>query len=221
MTPFLLLLSGYLIGSIPFGFLLVRVGTGLDVRLMGSGHRSHERVANNRALDGGGNSTAGHRQGFSWSGSWLFGDDSPVWTSAAASARYGGPRLSRLSEVSRRESCRQLHRQLLCHTVPTPVLLQLSRQATRQVSVGSIVMAGSLPLAAWFIEHPLAEFVTTAIAAVFAVYRHREKIQRIRNGTEYALRLNERKICAMSGTIAIIGGGSWGTALAIVLAPAI
>src|SRR6516162_6110402 len=38
MTPILLLLGAYLLGAIPFGYLLVRMTTGADVRAAGSGN---------------------------------------------------------------------------------------------------------------------------------------------------------------------------------------
>ncbi|HBY63490.1 MAG TPA: acyl-phosphate glycerol-3-phosphate acyltransferase, partial [Solibacterales bacterium] len=38
MTPYLLLLIAYLMGGIPFGYLLVRMTTGRDVRALGSGN---------------------------------------------------------------------------------------------------------------------------------------------------------------------------------------
>jgi glycerol-3-phosphate acyltransferase PlsY len=38
MTPLLLLLAAYLLGGVPFGYLLVRLKTGQDVRAMGSGN---------------------------------------------------------------------------------------------------------------------------------------------------------------------------------------
>ena len=38
MTPVLLLIAAYLIGGIPFGFLLVKWTTGEDVRASGSGN---------------------------------------------------------------------------------------------------------------------------------------------------------------------------------------
>jgi glycerol-3-phosphate acyltransferase PlsY len=61
--------------------------------------------------------------------------------------------------------------------------------ATRQISMGSIVAAGSLPLAAWLIEHPpLIVILATLVAAVFLIYRHRANIQRIRSGTENVFR---------------------------------
>ena len=60
---------------------------------------------------------------------------------------------------------------------------------TRQISMGSIVAAGSLPLAAWLIEHPPLVIIFVAlVAAVFLIYRHRANIERIRAGTENVFR---------------------------------
>jgi glycerol-3-phosphate acyltransferase PlsY len=57
--------------------------------------------------------------------------------------------------------------------------------ATRQISMGSIVAAGSLPLATWLIEHPpWIVVVATLAAAVFVIARHWANIGRIRSGTE-------------------------------------
>jgi len=61
--------------------------------------------------------------------------------------------------------------------------------ATRQISMGSIVAAGSLPLATWLIEHPpWIMIVATLAAAVFVIYRHWQNIERIRSGTESVFR---------------------------------
>jgi glycerol-3-phosphate acyltransferase PlsY len=61
--------------------------------------------------------------------------------------------------------------------------------ATRQISMGSMVAAGSLPLAAWLIEHPPWIVILAAlVAAVFLIYRHRANIERIRSGTESVFR---------------------------------
>jgi glycerol-3-phosphate acyltransferase PlsY len=66
--------------------------------------------------------------------------------------------------------------------------------ATRQISMGSMIAAGSLPLAAWFIEHPPAVvLLATIVAAAFIIYRHRANVSRIRAGTEYVLRFGGRK----------------------------
>jgi len=61
--------------------------------------------------------------------------------------------------------------------------------ATRQISMGSIVAAGALPLAVWLIEHPPAIVVMAALAAgVFIIIRHAANIERIRSGTESVFR---------------------------------
>jgi acyl phosphate:glycerol-3-phosphate acyltransferase len=55
--------------------------------------------------------------------------------------------------------------------------------------MGSIVAAGSLPLATWLIEHPPGIVILAALgAAVFVIYRHRANIDRILSGTESVFR---------------------------------
>ena len=69
------------------------------------------------------------------------------------------------------------------------VLFVIVVAATRQISMGSIVAAGSLPLAVWLIEHPPAVVLLASMAAaVFMIYRHRANIERIRAGTENVFR---------------------------------
>ena len=61
--------------------------------------------------------------------------------------------------------------------------------ATRQISMGSIIAAASLPLATWLIMHPPAPLVLASlVAGAFVVLRHRENIQRIRAGKEHVFR---------------------------------
>jgi len=61
--------------------------------------------------------------------------------------------------------------------------------STRQISMGSIVAAGSLPLATWLIEHPpWIVLLATLAAAVFVIARHAANIERIRSGTESVFR---------------------------------
>jgi glycerol-3-phosphate acyltransferase PlsY len=61
--------------------------------------------------------------------------------------------------------------------------------ATRQISMGSIVASGALPLATWLIEHPpWIVIAATLVAGVFLIYRHRANIERIKAGTENVFR---------------------------------
>jgi len=200
MTPFFILLLAYLIGSIPFGYVLVRFKTGQDVRSMGSGNIGATNVLR----------TAGRwiavltllldiAKGFF--AVWLmarYAGDSRIWMSAAALAVMAGHAYPVFLKFQGGKAVASFIGAFLFLT-PAPmvaalVLFAIVAAATRQVSMGSIVMAGSLPLAAWFIEHPPGVVLfATVVAAVFIIYRHRENISRIRAGTEYVFRLDDRK----------------------------
>jgi glycerol-3-phosphate acyltransferase PlsY len=200
MTPFLILLLAYLIGSIPFGYVLVRLKTGQDVRSMGSGNIGATNVLRTTgraiavvtlALD--------LAKGFF--AVWLmarFAGDSPLWMSAAALAVMAGHAYPVFLKFQGGKAVASFIGAFL-YLTPVPmaaalVLFAIVAAATRHVSMGSIVMAGSLPLAAWFIAHsPPVVLTTTVVAAVFIVYRHRENISRMRTGTEYVFRFDERK----------------------------
>ena len=57
--------------------------------------------------------------------------------------------------------------------------------ATRYISLGSIIAAGTFPLGVWLILHPPAPvWIAALIAGAFIVYRHRANIDRIRAGEE-------------------------------------
>jgi glycerol-3-phosphate acyltransferase PlsY len=200
MTPFLILLLAYLIGSIPFGYVLVRLKTGQDVRSMGSGNIGATNVLRTTgraiavvtlALD--------LAKGFF--AVWLmarFAGDSPLWMSAAALAVMAGHAYPVFLKFQGGKAVASFIGAFL-YLTPVPMaaallLFAIVAAATRHVSMGSIVMAGSLPLAAWFIAHPPpVVLTTTVVAAVFIVYRHRENISRMRTGTEYVFRFDERK----------------------------
>ena len=55
---------------------------------------------------------------------------------------------------------------------------------TRCVSVGSIVSAAVLPVVMWYLDEPLSVILFTAVAALVAIYTHRENIKRLLKGTE-------------------------------------
>jgi len=200
MTPFLILLFAYLVGSIPCGYLLVRLKTGQDVRSMGSGNIGATNVLRTTGrliavvtllLD--------MAKGFL--AVWLmarYAGDSRLWVSAAALAVMAGHAYPVFLKFQGGKAVASLIGAFL-YLTPVPmaaalVLFAIVAAATRHVSMGSIVMVGSLPLAAYFIEHPPAVvLMATVVAAVFIIYRHRENISRLRAGTEYVFRFDERK----------------------------
>jgi len=65
---------------------------------------------------------------------------------------------------------------------------------TRHISLGSIIAAGTFPLAVYLIEHPSITVVAVAIlCGALIIYRHRENIVRLRAGTESAFSFGSRK----------------------------
>ena len=193
--PLIALLAAYLVGGIPFGYLLVRWKTGEDVREKGSGNIGATNVLR----------TTGRAVAVAtllldiakgvfavWLADKLSGG-SPLWMSLAALAVMAGHAFPVFLKFQGGKAVASFIGAFL-YLTPVPMIAALLVfllvvAATRQVSMGSIIAAGSLPLATWLIEHPPAIVITaTLVAAVFVIYRHRANIDRIRSGTEHAFR---------------------------------
>lgn len=59
---------------------------------------------------------------------------------------------------------------------------------SRYVSLGSIVALALSPLIMWFLNAPVAYIIYAAIAAIYVIYLHRENIKRLMAGTENKVR---------------------------------
>lgn len=195
MMPLLALVAAYLVGGISFGYLLVRLKTGQDVRSMGSGNIGATNVlrTTGRAiaaitllLDIG--------KGFFavWLAAKLCGD-SPLWISAAALAVMAGHAYPVFLKFQGGKAVASFIGAFV-YLTPIPmvvvlVLFVIVVAATRHISMGSIVAAGSLPLAVWLVLHPPAPvLIAAAVAGVFIIYRHSANIGRIRAGNENVFR---------------------------------
>jgi len=195
MMPLLALVIAYLVGGIPFGYLLVRWKTGEDVREKGSGNIGATNVLR----------TTGRSIGVAtllldiakavfavWLADKLSGG-SPMWMSLAALAVMAGHAFPVFLKFQGGKAVASFIGAFL-YLTPIPTIAALLVfvivvAATRQISMGSMVAAGSLPLAAWLIEHPPSSVIlATLAAAVFVIYRHRANIDRIRSGTESSFR---------------------------------
>jgi glycerol-3-phosphate acyltransferase PlsY len=199
MKPLLVLAIAYLVGGIPFGYLLVKLKTGEDVRSKGSGNIGATNVlrTTGRAiavltllLDIG--------KGFFavWFAAWLTGN-SLGWESAAALAVMAGHAYPVFLKFHGGKAVASFIGAFL-YLTPIPLVATLTLfvivvAATRHISMGSVAAAGSLPLAVWIIEHPPAVVLMASIAAaVFIIYRHRTNIERIRAGTEHMFRFGHK-----------------------------
>ncbi len=84
---------------------------------------------------------------------------------------------------------------------------------TRYVSLGLVVATALLPPLAWITNEPIPVVAGAAVAALLIIQRHRGNLVRLQ-------RWHREKAGAegVSQTVAVLGAGSWGTALAIHLA---
>ncbi len=200
MSTVLVLPAAYLLGAIPFGYLLVKWKTGRDVRASGSGNIGATNVLR----------TTGRAWGITtlvldilkgtaavWLASRLTGGNI-AWMSAAAVAAMLG-HIYPVFLGFRGGKAVATFVGVFLYLTPLPLLAVLVVFAgtvawTRFISLGSVTAAITFPLAVWLIEHPPLPVMLAALAgAVFIVYRHRENIQRLRSGNEHTFSLGSRK----------------------------
>ncbi len=192
MKEILVLLAAYLLGAVPFGYLLVKLKTGADVRAAGSGNIGATNVLR----------TAGRAAGVVtllldvgkgylavWLAARLTGQ-AEFWMSAAALAVMAGhafPVFLRFRGGKAVASC--VGAFLVLAPLPlaaVAVVFVITVAFTRYISLGSIVGAGLLPLAVWLIQHPGWPVVMAALlAGAFIIWRHRANLERLRAGTEH------------------------------------
>lgn len=200
MTGLLALIAAYLLGSVPFGYLLVRVKTGRDVRSMGSGNIGATNVlrTTGRLL---GVVTLLLDIGKGFLAVWVAGrltGGSAAWMSAAALAVIAGHAFPVFLKFRGGKAVASFVGAFLC-LAPGPlaavlVVFVAVVAATRYISLGSIIGAATLPLAVWLISHPGAPVVLAAAAGgAFIIWRHKENIARLRAGKENVLSLGGRR----------------------------
>jgi glycerol-3-phosphate acyltransferase PlsY len=196
----LVLPTAYLLGAIPFGYLLVKWKTGGDVRAAGSGNIGATNVLR----------TTGRAAGFAtllldiakgylavWlAARWTAGD--PLWMSLAALAVIAGHAYPVFLKFKGGKAVASFVGAFLCLTplaLAAELVVFLAVVAwTRHISMGSIVGAATLPLAVWLILQPSLYMVAAAlIGGVFIIYKHSSNIERLRAGTENVFSLGTKR----------------------------
>jgi glycerol-3-phosphate acyltransferase PlsY len=195
MMGLLAILIAYLLGAIPFGYLVTRFTTGKDVRSEGSGNIGATNVL--RAA-GRGAAVAtlvlDTAKGFAavWIAGWLT-DGSSGWMADAALAVMVGHAFPIFLGFKGGKSVATFTGAFL-YLTPIPalcgiVVFVITVVVTRYISAASILAAATFPLGVWLIQHStLNEVLAALIAAAIVVYRHKENIRRIRAGKEPAFR---------------------------------
>ena len=192
MNALIAVIAAYLIGGIPFGYLIVRLTTGRDVRTLGSGNIGATNVLR----------TTGRTvaiitllldilKGVAalWLADWLTNHSSLGMSAAALAVMFGHAYPVFLKFQGGKAVASFIGAFL--YLTPLPLLAVLLIfvvvvAATRYISLGSILAAGLFPFAVWLILHPAAPVTIAAlIAGAFIVYRHQANLQRIRAGNEH------------------------------------
>ncbi len=200
MMPLAALAIAYLVGSIPFGYLLVKWRTGADVRAAGSGNigatnvlRTTGRVAGvvTLLLDIAKGYVAVLIAG-------RLTGDSELWTSAAALAVMAGhayPLFLRFHGGKAVASFVGAFLRLTPLPLVAVLIVFLGVAAwTRHISLGSIAAAATFPLAVWLILQASWPVLTASIlAAGFVIYRHSSNIQRLRAGSEHVFSFGSKQ----------------------------
>ncbi|HUS05781.1 MAG TPA: glycerol-3-phosphate 1-O-acyltransferase PlsY [Bryobacteraceae bacterium] len=191
MIPLFVLLAAYTVGAIPFGYLVVKLKSGQDVRASGSGNigatnvlRSHGRGMGvvTLLLDIAKGAFA----------VWLadrFLEGSAAWMSAAALAVMAGHAFPVFLRFRGGKAVASFVG-AFAYLTPLPlaataILFIAAVAVTRYISLGSILGAACFPLAVFLISHPPAAVLgASLLASAFIIWRHRSNIERIRAGNE-------------------------------------
>jgi glycerol-3-phosphate acyltransferase PlsY len=185
----------YLLGSIPFGYLLVRLARGADIRATGSGNIGATNVSREAglglglavlALDAGKGALA------VWLALWFTAGD-VKWMSAAALAAVAGHCFPVWLKFrgGRGVATGAGAFALISWTAVAAAMsvFVVVVVASRYVSLGSILAAGSLPVLLYFLyapgfAPPLAVTLATIAAAALIILQHSGNIRRLAAGAE-------------------------------------
>jgi acyl phosphate:glycerol-3-phosphate acyltransferase len=198
LTPALLIAAGYLLGSVPFGYWLVKLVRGVDIRSVGSGNIGASNVWRTYGWRFGvpvmlfdigkalipalvGTELEGSLAGVLAGGAAMVGHARPLFLGFArggkAVATAGGAFLGVAPLVG----------------LAGAGLWLVVFLATRYASVASMSAAASLPLLAWALGEPWPVIALGAAAAAAVVFLHGPNIRRLLAGTENRAVLRRRR----------------------------
>ena len=185
----LAVVAAYLVGAIPFGWLLGRLAGGLDVRRMGSGNIGATNVARSLgpwagiltlALDVGKGAAA------VWGAGKITGQPG-VAVAAGLAAVAGHVFPVYLGFKGGKGVATGLGAFLVLApgaTLGAGALFVAAAAATRRVSVGSILAAASLPVILLLFREAPGLVLAGLASSLLILFRHSENIRRILSGTE-------------------------------------
>jgi glycerol-3-phosphate acyltransferase PlsY len=193
---YLIPLASYLLGSIPFGYLLIRAADGKDIRSLGSGNIGATNVFRTRKLAGILTLVLDAGKGYLAvaAAGWLGG--SPGWQAAAAVFAIIGHvftvwlRFKGGKGVA--TGCGAYLALAPMAMVTTLGLFLLILLLTRYISASSIGATAFFPFWAYLYGVPAPVLFAAALGAVLIITKHHQNIRRLLSGTENKLVLGTR-----------------------------
>jgi glycerol-3-phosphate acyltransferase PlsY len=186
----------YLLGSIPFGYLVVRIFKGEDVRAIGSGNIGATNVARKSPALG--------------IATLLFDASKGLAAVLVARVLFSGPHQQLIMTTAaffavlghlfpvwlKFRGGKGVATSLGAFILLTPksilclvVLFLVIAVAFRYVSLGSVAVAAAFPLLAWALHEYVdpRQLVLIALVSALVIWRHRQNIVRLASGTESKL----------------------------------
>jgi glycerol-3-phosphate acyltransferase PlsY len=189
MTTLWAVATGYLLGSIPFAFLLSRRWTGLDIRQAGSGNVGAANVLRTSGIAAG--ITVMLLDVAKGAGSVLVaqrlspGDATPAAAGLAAIVGHIYPVWLRFrGGKGVATACGVFSVLTPAALGPAVALFVATVWFTRYVSLGSVVASVALGPVAYAMHASIASIAGAAAAAAVIVFRHRSNLVRLAGGTE-------------------------------------
>ncbi len=199
LTAAAALLIAYLLGAVPFGYVLVKLTTGRDVRAAGSGNIGATNVlrTTSRSL---GFLTLALDIAKGAAAVWIADalTNSVLWTSAAAVAVMLGHIFPVFLKFQGGKAVASYLGAFL-YLAPAALgcvllVFVLIVWRTKYISLGSIVGAAALPVLVLLLPGSAEEVVAAAaLGGVLIIWRHHENIARLRAGRENKLSLGSQR----------------------------
>jgi glycerol-3-phosphate acyltransferase PlsY len=193
---YLIPLIGYLLGSIPFGYILVRSAEGMDIRSVGSGNIGATNVFRRSRLAGALTFALDAGKGYLavTTAAWLGGD--LQWQAVAALAAIIGHVytfwLGFKGGKGVATGCGAYLALSPAAVLTTLGFFVLILALTRYISLASIGATALFPLLSYIYGSPLSVLIWSTIGALLIIVKHHQNIRRLFSGTESKLVLGTR-----------------------------
>ena len=179
---------GYLLGSIPFGYLLVKTTRGTDIRKEGSGNIGATNVFRKNRWAGVLTLLLDAGKGYLavWVAGWMGG--SREWMAVAGVCAIAGHVFTCFLGFKGGKGVATgcgAYLAILPHAVGSTLLVfGLTVLLTRYISLASVLATAAFPLLAFWLGAPPRIIFWAAVGSLLIIVKHHQNLRRLLNGTE-------------------------------------